>query len=164
MVLKIFLRWLVITTLALVYWSKVEMSDTITIYDDRFYDIVSSDLVLETVVNGFKFIEGVIWHPERKEIVFSDIIGDTMYRWTKTNGLSVFRKPSNMANGNVYDRQGRMLTCEHATSQVSRTEPDGEITVLASRYNDKELNSPNDIITKSDGSIFFTDHASEVQN
>jgi len=136
------------------------MSDTITVYDDRFYDIVSSDSVLETVVDGFEFIEGVIWHPGRKEIIFSDIIGDTMYRWTKTNGLSVFRKPSNMANGNVYDRQGRLLTCEHATSQVTRTKPDGEITVLASRYNDKELNSPNDIVTKSDGNIFFTDPTS----
>jgi gluconolactonase len=136
------------------------MTEKFAVYDDRFFDIVSPDAVLETVVDGFEFIEGVIWHPGRKEIIFSDIIGDTMYRWTKINGLSVFRKPSNMANGNVYDRQGRMLTCEHATSQVTRTEPDGEITILAAHYDGKELNSPNDIVTKRDGSIFFTDPAS----
>jgi len=136
------------------------MTEIFAVYDDRFIDIVSPEAVLETVVDGFKFIEGAIWHPGRKEIIFSDIIGDTIYRWTKTNGLSVFRKPSNMANGNVYDRQGRMLTCEHATSQVTRTEADGEITILASHYEGKELNSPNDIVTKRDGSIFFTDPAS----
>jgi len=136
------------------------MTEIFAVYDDRFIDIVSPEAVLETVVDGFKFIEGAIWHPGRKEIIFSDIIGDTIYRWTKTNGLSVFRKPSNMANGNVYDRQGRMLTCEHATSQVTRTEADGEITILASHYEGKELNSPNDIVTKRGGSIFFTDPAS----
>ncbi len=136
------------------------MSENFAVYDDRFIDIVSPEAVLETVVDGFKFIEGAIWHPGRKEIVFSDIIGNTMYRWKKTDGLSIFRKPSNMANGNVYDRQGRMLTCEHATSQVTRTEPDGEITILAAHYDGKELNSPNDIVTKRDGSIFFTDPAS----
>ena len=136
------------------------MTEIFAVYDDRFIDIVSPEAVLETVVDGFKFIEGAIWHPGRKEIIFSDIIGDTIYRWTKTNGLSVFRKPSNMANGNVYDRQGRMLTCEHATSQVTRTEADGEIRILASHYEGKELNSPNDIVTKRDGSIFFTDPAS----
>ncbi len=136
------------------------MTEKFAVYDDRFFDIVSPEVVLETVVDGFEFIEGVIWHPGRKEIIFSDIIGDTMYRWTKTTGLSVFRKPSNMANGNVYDRQGRMLTCEHATSQVTRTEPDGEITILAAHYDGKELNSPNDIIINRDGSIFFTDPSS----
>lgn len=136
------------------------MSEIFAVYDDRFIDIVSPEAVLETVVDGFKFIEGAIWHPGRKEIIFSDIIGDTLYRWTKATGLSVFRKPSNMANGNTFDRQGRLLTCEHATSRVTRTEPDGAITILASHYEGKELNSPNDIITKRDGSIFFTDPAS----
>ncbi len=136
------------------------MSDIFEVYDDRFFGIVSPEAVLETVVDGFEFIEGPVWHPELKEILFSDIIGDTIYRWTITNGLSVFRKPSNMANGNTLDRQGRLLTCEHATSQVTRTEPDGVITILAAHYDGKELNSPNDIIAKRDGSIFFTDPAS----
>ena len=136
------------------------MTEIFAVYDDRFIDIVSPEAVLETVVDGFKFVEGTIWHPGRKEIIFSDIIGNTMYRWKKTDGLSIFRKPSNMANGNTLDRQGRLLTCEHATSRVTRTEADGEITILASHYEGKELNSPNDIVTKRDGSIFFTDPAS----
>ncbi len=136
------------------------MTEIFAVYDDRFIDIVSPEAVLETVVDGFKFVEGAIWHPGRKEIIFSDIIGNTMYRWKRTDGLSIFRKPSNMANGNTLDRQGRLLTCEHATSRVTRTEPDGEITILASHYEGKELNSPNDIVTKRDGSIFFTDPAS----
>jgi gluconolactonase len=136
------------------------MTEIFAVYDDRFIDIVSPEAVLETVVDGFKFVEGAIWHPGRKEIIFSDIIGNTMYRWKKTDGLSIFRKPSNMANGNTLDRQGRLLTCEHATSRVTRTEADGEITILASHYEGKELNSPNDIVTKRDGSIFFTDPAS----
>lgn len=133
------------------------MPDIFEVYDDRFSNIVSQESVLETVVDGFKFIEGVIWHPERKEIIFSDIIGDTMYRWTKTDGLSVFRQPSNMANGNVFDRQGRILTCEHATSQVTRTEADGSVTIMASHYEGKQLNSPNDVIVRNDGMIYFTD-------
>ena len=94
------------------------MAEIFAVYDDRFFDIVSPESDLETVVDGFAFIEGAIWHPGRKEIIFSDIIGDSLYRWTKTTGLSVFRKPSNMANGNAFDRQGRLLTCEHATSTV----------------------------------------------
>jgi len=136
------------------------MHDIFEVYDDRFYSIVSPESVLETVVDGFEFIEGAIWHPGKELVIFSDIVGDTIYHWTKTNGLSVFRKPSNKANGNAFDLQGRLLTCEHATSRVTRTEPDGEITILASHYNDKELNSPNDIVVKRDGSIFFTDPTS----
>jgi gluconolactonase len=80
-----------------------------------------------------------------------------MRRWTAAGGVKTFRKPSNKANGNTYDRAGRMLSCEHATSRVTRTEPDGTITVLATHCRDKELNSPNDIVVKSDGRIYFTD-------
>lgn len=127
------------------------------VFDKRFSDIVSPDAVLETVVGGFNFIEGVIWHPGRKEIVFSDITGDAMFRWTRNTGLSEFRKPSNMANGNVYDHQGRILTCEHATSRLTRTELDGSITIMVSHYQGKELNSPNDVVVNHDGTIYFTD-------
>ena len=83
--------------------------------------------------------------------------GNIMRKWTNEGGIEVFREPSNMANGNYYDLQGRLVTCEHSTSRVTRTEHDGSITVLATHYDDKELNSPNDIIVKSDGSIYFTD-------
>jgi len=80
-----------------------------------------------------------------------------MYRWSKADGITLFRKPSQMANGNTYDRQGQLLTCEHATSRITRTEHDGSILVLVSHYHGKELNSPNDIVVKHDASIYFTD-------
>jgi gluconolactonase len=83
--------------------------------------------------------------------------GDHMRRWTPDGRIVTFRQPSNKANGNTYDRRGRMLTCEHATSRVTRTEADGSIAVLATRYGDKQLNSPNDIVVRSDGLIFFSD-------
>lgn len=115
---------------------------------------------LEQVVSGFEFLEGPVWHPGEKHLTFSDIVGNTMYRWSRAAGLDVFRKPSNMANGNTYDREGRLLTCEHATSRVTRTDPNGGVAVLASHYQGKELNSPNDIVVGRDGSIYFTDPTS----
>ncbi len=78
-------------------------------------------------------------------------------RWSATGGVTTFRKPSNMSNGLAWDRQGRLLACEHATSRVSRTESDGSISVIASHYQGKELNSPNDIVVRSDGGIYFSD-------
>lgn len=120
----------------------------------------ANDAELEQVLSGFEFLEGPVWHPDEKHLTFSDIVGNTMYRWSRAGGLDVYRKPSHMANGNTYDRQGRLLTCEHATSRVTRTEPDGSVTVLASHYLGKELNSPNDIVVGQDGSIYFTDPTS----
>ncbi len=112
---------------------------------------------LERLGTGFLFTEGPVWHPVGKFLIFSDMPGDHMRRWSAREGITTFRKPSGMANGNTYDRQGRLLTCEHATSRVTRTEPDGRITVLASHYRGQELNSPNDIVCKRDGGIYFTD-------
>ena len=112
---------------------------------------------LEQVASGFEFLEGPVWHPVEKHLTFSDIVGNTMYRWSRVAGLDVYRKPSNMANCNTYDREGRLLTCEHATSRVTRTDLNGRVEVLASHYRGKELNSPNDIVVGRDGSIYFTD-------
>ena len=128
--------------------------------DDGFRQVVAQEAQIEQVVTGFEFTEGPIWHPVEKYLTFSDIIGNTMYRWCANHGLRVFRRPSNMANGNTYDGQGRLVTCEHATSRVTRTEPDGRVVTLASHYGDKELNSPNDIVVKKDGAIYFTDPTS----
>ena len=127
------------------------------IRDDRFRAVVGADIAVEPVASGFGFTEGPIWHPREKHLTFSDMPGNEMRRWTPAGGVASFRKPSNMANGNTYDCQGRMLTCEHATSRVTRTEADGTITVLATHYQGRELNSPNDIVLKSDGAIYFTD-------
>ncbi len=127
------------------------------IRDDRLLEVLDTDAQLEVIADGFEFIEGPIWHPYDHHLIFSDIISDTMYRWQRGDGARLLRQPSHMANGNTYDRQGRMLTCEHATSRVTRTEQNAQIDILASHYQGKELNSPNDIVVRSDGQIFFTD-------
>ena len=129
----------------------------VEIRDDRFREVVGDDAEVERVGTGFDFTEGPIWNHVEKHLVFSDMPGNIMRKWTPGCGIETFRQPSNMANGNYYDRQGRLITCEHATSRVTRTELDGSITVLATHYEGKELNSPNDVIVKSDGSIYFTD-------
>lgn len=125
-----------------------------------FADLIDPAAELEQVAAGFEFVEGPIWHPAARHLTFSDIVGNTIYRWSEAEGARVFRRPSQMANGNAYDPQGRILTCEHATSRVTRTALDGRVEVLASHYDGKELNSPNDIVVKRDGSVYFTDPTS----
>lgn len=128
------------------------------IRDPAFAEVVGgADLTVEKIATGFEFTEGPIWHPYEKHLTFSDIPNNQIRRWTPDGTVSMFRNPSNKTNGNTYDRQGRMLSCEHATSRVTRTAADGTITVLASHYNGQELNSPNDIVVKSDGRLYFTD-------
>jgi gluconolactonase len=134
-----------------------ELVVQVEVRDSRFWQVIGTGTRLEQVTTGFQFLEGPAWHPHGGYLVFSDIVGDCLYRWSRAEGVTVFRKPSHMANGNTFDRQGRLLTCEHATSRVTCTYPDGRIEVLASHYNDKELNSPNDIVVRSDRSIYFTD-------
>lgn len=119
--------------------------------------IVDEAAMVERVGTGFDFTEGPVWHPVERHLIFSDMPGDQMRRWTPDGQISTFRKPSNMANGNVYDSARRLVTCEHATSRVTRTEADGQLTVLASHYDGKQLNSPNDIIVDAAGAIYFTD-------
>ena len=118
--------------------------------------IVEADAACEKVAGGFQFIEGPVWDPRDQSLLFSDIPGDEIFRW-QGGQVSSFRQPSRMSNGHTWDRAGRLLSCEHASSCVTRTEPDGRITILASHYAGKELNSPNDIVVRSDGSIWFTD-------
>lgn len=130
------------------------------IRDPRLTAIVSPDAPLEVVAAGFKFTEGPVWHPTERHLIFSDITGNSLYQWSATGGLRDIRPNSHLANGNTYDNAYRLLTCHHATSRVTRTEPDGSITVIASHYDGKQLNSPNDIVCKSDGSIYFTDPTS----
>lgn len=130
---------------------------TIDVRDPRFEALIDKAAKLETVANGFRFTEGPVWYAEQRKLVFSDIPGDQMHCWKPGTGVTSYRRPSHMANGNYRDRKGRLLTCEHATSMVTREEPDGSRTVLASRYDGKELNSPNDIIERRDGKIFFSD-------
>lgn len=127
------------------------------IRDPRFASVVGEAVEIERLAGGFAFTEGPIWHHREGHLIFSDMPGDRMRRWRPDGTVETFRHPANMANGNAYDRGGRIVTCEHATSRVTRTERDGTITVLASHYDGKELNSPNDVVVKSDGGIYFTD-------
>lgn len=119
--------------------------------------VIDPSAVVERIATGFEFTEGPVWHPRDHTLIFSDIPGNHMRRWTAAEGITTFRKPSNMANGNAYDRQGRLVTCEHATSRMTRTESDGTVVVLASHFEGRQLNSPNDVVVRSDGSMFFTD-------
>ena len=128
------------------------------IYDDRFKDIIDVERDIEVVESGFCFVEGPIWNSKTSELTFSDIICNTQYRWSEASGLSVFRRPSYMANGNSFDGEGRIVICEHATSRLTRSNSDGSnYEVLATHYGDKQLNSPNDVIIHSNGDIYFTD-------
>jgi len=125
--------------------------------DARLMDLVAADALIEQIATGFGFTEGPAWDQTHECLILSDITGNTMYRWSRSSGLHVFRRPSNMANGNTFDRAGRLLTCEHATSRVVRMSRDGAIDLLATHYADKELNSPNDLVVHSSGAIYFTD-------
>ena len=129
----------------------------IEVRDERFFDVVEENLELETLADGFAFTEGPICHPHEQHLTFSDIPSNRMHRWSESSGVSVYREPSNMSNGNTYDGSGCILSCEHATSRVTREESDGSLTVIASHYQGKALNSPNDIVVANDGDIYFTD-------
>src|SRR5262249_2753254 len=126
------------------------------IRDPRFGAVVGDDVAIERVASGFRFTEGPLWHASGF-LLFSDMPDDHLRRWSAKDGVATFRKPCHKSNGLTYDRRVRLLVCEHASSRVTRTEPDGRQTVLASHWQGKELNSPNDIVCKSDGSIWFSD-------
>jgi len=123
----------------------------------RLVDIVDAGMAFEVVADGLLFTEGPLWDATRNRLLFSDIPGNTIYQWDEHAGLAPFRNPSNMANGLTWDREGRLLACEHATSRVTRQEADGRLTVIAHALDGTALNSPNDIVVRSDGTIWFTD-------
>ena len=113
---------------------------------------------IERIATGFTWCEGPVWFGDQRVLIWSDVPGNVQYRWDEQSGTtSIFRKPSNNGNGNTRDRQGRLLTCEHLNRRVVRIEIDGTQTVIADSYDGKRLNSPNDLVCKSDGSVWFTD-------
>jgi gluconolactonase len=113
---------------------------------------------VERLGTGFRWCEGPVWFGDGRFLLWSDIPNNQILKWEEETGaISVFRKPSGNANGNTRDRQGRLLTCEHGNRRVTRTEHDGRLTVIADGYEGKPLNSPNDVVCRSDGSIWFTD-------
>ncbi len=127
------------------------------ILDERYRLFVRSAR-LDKLHIGCRWAEGPAYFPAGRYLVWSDIPNDRMLRFDECDGsVSVFRQPAGNSNGNTVDRQGRLVSCEHGNRRVTRTEHDGSITVIADRFNGKRLNSPNDVVVKSDGSIWFTD-------
>jgi gluconolactonase len=130
----------------------------IVIIDKRFEKYFQFNASVECLWTGARWAEGPVWFGDGRFLLFSDIPNNTIFRWTEETGkISKFRSPSNYANGNTRDRQGRLITCEHDTRRLTRTEPDGTITILAEKYQGKRLNAPNDVVVHSNGSIWFTD-------
>ncbi|MGE0563637.1 MAG: SMP-30/gluconolactonase/LRE family protein [Pseudolabrys sp.] len=131
---------------------------SIKVLDKRFetYKLPLSNV--ERLWTGTRWGEGPVWFGEHRCLLWSDVPGNRMLRWDEETGaVSHFRKPSNNSNGNTRDRQGRLVTCEHLTRRVTRTEYDGRITVICDGFEGKRLNSPNDVVVKSDCSVWFTD-------
>ncbi len=127
-------------------------------YDPRFESCFVCHVAVERLWTGGRWLEGPAWFASARYLVFSDIPNNRLMRFDETDGsVSEFRKPSNNCNGNTVDNQGRMVTCEHLTRRVTRTEHDGSITVIADSYQGKLLNSPNDVVVRRDGAIWFTD-------
>ena len=130
---------------------------SLEVRDPRLTAVVGPAVTLEQIATGCLFTEGPLWHPRDQYLLWSDMPGDHLRRWSTRDGVTTFRKPCNKSNGLTWDRQGRLLACEHASSSVTRTEPDGRIVPIATHYQGKELNSPNDIVCATDGGIYFSD-------
>jgi gluconolactonase len=132
---------------------------TLQVMAPALLELVDEDAELERLGTGFTFTEGPLWHPDGY-LLFSDMPGDVRRRWDEENGVQEVANPSNKGNGMTWDLDGRLIVCEHVTSSVVRMDPDGKgggREVLATHYDGKELNSPNDVVVKSDGAIYFTD-------
>ncbi|WP_171097215.1 SMP-30/gluconolactonase/LRE family protein [Ruegeria sp. HKCCD7255] len=128
------------------------------VIDPAFEACFVGHVRVERLWTGARWSEGPVWHAAGRYLLWSDIPNNRILRWDETDGsVSVFRQPSNNSNGQTVDRQGRLVTCEHLTRRVTRTEHDGSITVIADRFEGRRLNSPNDVVVKSDGSVWFTD-------
>ncbi|MBI5716391.1 MAG: SMP-30/gluconolactonase/LRE family protein [Burkholderiales bacterium] len=133
-------------------------TDTFEILDPRFERLALGNVHLEKLATGFRWAEGPAWLAAGRYLVWSDIPNNRVMRWDETDGsVSVFQQPSLNANGHTVDREGRLVACEHQGRCISRIEHDGSRRVLAERWRGKRFNSPNDVVVKSDGSVWFTD-------
>jgi gluconolactonase len=131
---------------------------TIETLDERFEQYRIFSAAVERLYTGCRWSEGPVWFGDGRYLLWSDIPNNRILKWEEETGsVNTFRKPSNFANGNTRDRHGRLITCEHGERRVTRTEYDGTVTVLIENWQEKRLNSPNDVVVKSDGSVWFTD-------
>ena len=123
----------------------------------EFDDLIVSDASIELIAEGFSFTEGPVWNSKGNYLLFSDIPANKIYQWSADKSVEVYRHNSNFSNGLTYDSQGSLIACEHQSRSITREFPGGDIVTLASLYQEKKLNSPNDVIASSDGSILFSD-------
>jgi gluconolactonase len=126
-------------------------------YDPRFEGLVLFNAELELLAEGFRWLEGPVWFGDHDCLLFNDIPSNRTLRWSERHGVTPFREPSDFANGQTRDRQGRLITCHHRSRSLTRREHDGRDTVLVTNANGHRLNAPNDVVVKSDGSIWFSD-------
>ena len=130
----------------------------IEVLDPRFARYRIGNAAIERLYTGCRWAEGPVWFGDLRCLLWSDIPNDRMLRWSEDTGqVSVFRQPSHNSNGHTRDRMGRLITCEHGTRRVTRTEPDGRVTVLMDGFDGHRLNAPNDVVVASDGAVWFTD-------
>jgi gluconolactonase len=137
--------------------------DGFEVYDPRFAHYLLANASLEALATGFRWIEGLVWMGDAGCLLFQDLPRDRTMRWIEGQGVSVYRAPSGYANGQARDRQGRLISCSHRERCLFRTELDGSVTRLIDRHASHRLNSPNDVVVKSDGSIWFTDPLYGIQ-
>lgn len=133
------------------------MPETIEVNDAELLRLIDPHAGVEQLCTGFKFTEGPIWNPREQRLYFSDMPNDIRRRWSPGDGVVEVRNPSNKCNGMTYDAAGNLYVCEHVTSSLIKETPAGDRLALASHWQGKELNSPNDVVVRSDGSIYFTD-------
>ena len=131
--------------------------DTVEVNDPELLRLIDRDAPVEQLCTGFRFSEGPIWNPREQCLYFSDMPNDIRRRWSPRDGVVEVRNPSNKCNGMTYDGAGNLYVCEHVTSSLVMETPAGERKVLATHWQGKELNSPNDVVVRSDGTVYFTD-------
>jgi len=127
------------------------------VIEPEFETYILGNAPVKKIAEGFDWVEGPVWFGDANCLLFSDIPNNRVMRWSPDTGVSVYREPANYSNGHTRDRQGRLISCQHGTRSVTRTELDGTVTVIADSFDGHKLNSPNDVVVKSDNSIWFTD-------
>ncbi len=147
------MKHFILTAIMLLALAGVAHSSAQSLAENKIINPGTESVV---ITQGFKFTEGPLWLPQTKTLLFSDVPADTQYTWHEKKGVTIFKQPSGFANGNVLDKEGRIITARHDRTVV-RTEKNGEETVIAAMYGDKKLNSPNDLTLHRDGSIYFSD-------
>lgn len=137
--------------------SKIVESEAIEIYDERMRELIPADATVVKIAQGEVHSEGPVYFKEDDSVVWSDVNGNCVFRWSASDGVSIIRKPSHYQNGNYRDTEGRLVACSHGDRAIVRREHNGEWQILVGRYQGNRLNSPNDLVVKSDGTIWFTD-------